>query len=634
MFLIILFCVLGISISEAQTIASPPVRLSLLNSIRLTPEVLRLGSKLRVRNISAGTQIVLNLNPEQTNISISELSSLVASEEQEALLEFSILRVSRTKELILPPNALRNSGEDVLRMFEGSTQLQWKVLGYRVLRTKSGEVFMEVSDRLKTLFITPEQSYRRLQVTEERNLKRLFELAWRAISIEQYELAREGFQKILERESRLNFEQKAQVHLGLATSKYHLQGCGAEVNAHFIEADRDAQNRDDVSYYRALCSMTQKDFVNAEILFKDLVLKRHPGYSEASAFYLGVIAEEDERYDEAESAYMDTIDFSSDKALIELAQQRLENVRELQKYSSYGIKWISGGLSASGAYDSNVIALPSGVSPSSFGLSKEASLLMSHVAFLSLSPPWSSSLQNNINYSFLMNMHFEKEIGNIYDSNAHDVGTQFQFNTSDRSVQSLGGSWTRVATGILGQSEEALKTYMGYYQYRRMLGSDPLRPDQVLDLTLKYLAIRPSVAPVSATRDLHANSYTLQFKFSRREDAPHVHGPEAQIEYRPSKGIENSLWDYRLGGFWDYTFNGGNSAWYLSQRGYFSYKPYFESVSNRHDYTFNYMGALGRTWGSHFDTRLQFQGNLNFSTRQLDYQYQQAALSLLVTAYF
>jgi hypothetical protein len=639
----------GVEAASVASVASPPLKLSVVSSVRLAPEVFRLGQRLRIRNLSSGAQVVIPIDKAQPYVSVDVLSRLVNSPDQEWLPEFSVLASASPRQQSSPygvlPQALRvhrsilesrGSAPDFKSPAANSSDasLRWRVLGYRLLKAPSGLAYLEVSERVRNVFIRPEEAARRLQAKEQRNISRLFELAWRAMAIERYDLGREAFENIRKREAFLDAQQKAQLYLGLGTSSYHLEGCNRRVDEYLIEADRDVQNRDDVSYFRALCLMAKEEYKDAEVLFKELAEKKHPGYGEASSFYLGVIAETDERFDDAEAAYLDTIDFSSDSSLVTLAQQRLENVRTLQQIHSYDTKWITGGLSLSGTYDSNVVALPSDLSPSDYGLNKASSFLASSVAFLTLTPPWSRSFTHSLSYNFLLNKHFDKGLASNYDSNTHDLGTQVQFYSSAFTSHAMGYSWTRVWLGPLGSSEENLRSHSAFYLLRNFLGPNPSQPQSILDFTLRYLAIRPIKAPFQPERDLKANGVSLSTKYTRRSDFPHVHGPEASIEYRPAKGRENSLWDFKLGGFWDYTFNGGRSAWYINQSGSFSYKPYYQSSSNRHDYNLYYTGALGRNWDEGFDMKLQFQGNLNFSTLKRSYQYQQASISLLVTAYF
>lgn len=646
LFMISIICPEGARHLEAATsettVASPPFRLSVVSSVRLSPEVFRFGDRLRIRNLSSGAQIVVNINSNHPFVSASVLSRLVSSPDQEWLPEFSVLasNVPRkaTRDVIPPALRVRRSvlesrGQSAAET-QSMEQLTWRVLGYRLLRAPSGLTYLEVSDGVKTLFITPEQAARRLKAKEQRNLSRLFDLAWRAMAIQRYDIGRDGFSKIQKREKLLDTEQKAQVNLGMATSSYHLEGCSKSVDSYLIEADRDVQNRDDVSFYRALCNLAREDYKDAEILFKDLVEKQHAGYSEASSFYLGVIAEADERFDEAETAYLDTIDFAADSSLVTLAQQRLQNVRALKQIHSYQTKWISGGLNLGIAYDSNVVALPGELSPASYGLTKQSSLVSTDIAFLSLTPPWSPSFTHSLSYNFLISKHFDEGISKIYDSHAHDIGTQFQFNSSLSTSHSLGYSWSSISLGPLGSSQETLRSQTAYYLLRNMVGSSESRTPSFLDLTFRFLAIRPTLPVTIPETNLNSNGYAFTAKYSRRSSYPHVHGPEGTIEVRPSEGSENSLRELRGGYFWDYTFAGGRSPWYVSQSGYFSFKTYYESALKRKDYALNYLGSIGRTWGGGFDTKLQAQGILNFSTRKIDYQYKQSSISLLVTAYF
>jgi len=621
----------------ASTYASPPIRLSVVSSVRLSPEVFRLGTRLRIRNLSSGSSVIVEINAAQAYLDSGLLAQLVASPDQDWLPEFSVLsddrggRVSRDL-----PEALRGRASDLHTQQRSATRAaapSWRILGYRVLKSPSGLLFLEVSDGVKTVFVTPEQAARRIQIRDQNALKKLFELGWRSLSIQRYDLGQEAFQRI-SKHARLDELQSAQMHLGLALSKYHLEGCSTSLDRHLLEADRDPGNQDDVSYYRALCAMADENFEHAELLFKKLVEKQHQNYSEASAFYLGVIAEADERFDDAEAAYLETMDFSSDSNLVAIAKARLDNVRAIRALSSLESKWISGGLSLSAAYDSNVIALPAALSPASYGLSQQSALLTTDLAFLSLAPPWSRSFSHKMTYTFLLNKHFDSTIARSYDSNIHDVGTQVQFKTHPDIAHLTSYSWNSISLGVLGSSTESLQTHTAAYTLKLMRGKNPEQPDAELHWGYRFTAIRPSQAPLLASSDLTAQGHQLLMKYLQRRNFPHVYGPELSVELRNSKGSDNSLWDAKAGVNWDYYFGKMNSPWYLSQVGSFSYKPYFDSQSNRHDYALVYVASVGRTWGASLDTRLQMQGTYNFSTLKSLYQYHQASVSLLVTAFF
>jgi len=627
--------------THAATFVSPPIRLSQVSSVRLSPEVFRLGQKLRIRDLSSGKSIVVEISSAESYLPTGILSRVVASPNQEWLPEFSVLAgaegASSLNEPDLPPALRLRAAQLENKNLATSSYAPstWRVLGYRVLKSPSGLLFLEVSDGVKTVFVTPEQAARRIEVRDAKTLKKLFDLGWRSLSIQRYDIGQEAFEGILKRAGRsLSEQQAAQAHLGLALSLYHREGCSKALDAHLLEADKDVANQDDVSYYTALCAMNDENYDQAEVLFKKLVEKQHQNYSEASAFYLGVIAETDERYDDAEAAYLDTIDFSSDNTLIGIAKTRLENVRALRAMSSLESKWISGGLGLGASYDTNVVALPQDVTPASVGLSKQAALLSSDLMFISLAPPWSRFFTHKLNYTFLLNNHFDSEIGRIYDSNIHDLGTQVGFRSEADTKHGLSYSWNSISLGPIGKSAETLRTKSFSYSLKFLRGSNPEQPDSELEWGYKYTAIRPTLEAVSTQSNLEANAHQISLKYQQRRNAPHVYGPELSAEWRSSKGSENSLWDYRIGANWDYYFGNMQSPWYLSQNGYFSYKPYYDTVLNRHDYTLSYTGALGRTWGASIDTRLQLTGTFNFSTVKSAYQYHQQALSLLVTAFF
>ncbi len=331
---------------------------------------------------------------------------------------------------------------------------------------------------------------------------------------------------------------------------------------------------------------------------------------------------------------MDTIDFASDSALVALARARLDNIRALKALHSLQPKWISGGVSLGLGYDTNVISLPAEVSPADYGLSDEADTLNTNLAFLSLSPPWSRFFTHKLNYNFLMTRHLNKDIGSVYDSHVHDLGTQVGFRSSSWTGHTLAYSWSSISLGPLGSSEETLRTHTASYTLKTAFGKDPQRISSEWDLGFKFGLIQPLREATSAENDLTASSYQIFWKIQRRRDFPHLYGPEFSVEFRPSKGRENTLWDFKGAFHWSYYFGSSSTPWYLQQSASFSYKPYYLSARERHDYTPSYVGSLGRTWNSHLDTRLQVQGTMNFSTVKSLYQYRQAAVSLLVTAFF
>ncbi len=630
---------------EAKTkFNSPPLQLGKIRSIELPSDLRRKALSLRVKNLSNGRFVIIKKDQIGDSISVSSLSGLVDSEDEVWLPEFSVLqkqfqpvtRETLPRSLLVQKREMapEGLGKALIEPEEKSQKdLLWKQIGYRISKeSQDGKWSLRLNENVVINFLTLEQASRRREIQESSEISKLFDIGWRSLEIAKYDLSAEAFEKLIEQQNKLNLKQKAQAYLGRAVTRFNLEGCAERLQDELLEADRDSRNQDDVGYYRALCALEEENYLEAENLFKEIVAKGHAQYGETSAFYIGVIAEKQERYDQAESVYLDTIDFTSDPAIVQLAKERLSYVRYLKNKYELSDSILHGGLSVTGAWDSNVVALPLELSPADYGLSKESSAYISTLGFLSLVPPWSSKFSHQINYNFFVTHYQEPSLVAAYDSMIHDIGTSFGFSSSSTINHSLSVSFSTVRVGSWGASYESLRSHSLSYQLRNIRVDSKNHPRRFVDYSFGFSNVLLKSAVSSPDYNPGAEGVSFGVKISELESESNVYGPIMSIEYRPARGREVSLGQLNVGGFWDIQFP--NRPMYFSQQAGFVFKDFYQSARSREDYQLNYSANLVWRLASSLELKFQYYGLLNVSSVPIEYQYSAHRLSVVLSAYF
>jgi TolA-binding protein len=573
------------------------------------------GRKLRIRNLTTGKETIVDLSDEEF-ISSDVARSLLDKNSDRLEPQFSILD--------------RRGPADQKQFTETQIlgQPYWRPLKFRKIDQK-GQLTLE----LESPNSSPKASEaeRRRPLREDRGIKRLFEIGWKALRVKRPDLAEQAFSRILTKQKFLNDEQKAQAHLGHGIALFHQKGCAAS-DEDLVQADQDPRNHDDVSYFRALCMVEDKKYDEARVQFQELVGKQHPTYAEPSRFYLGVVAENEKHFDDAKSAYLDTIDFANDPRLVALAKERLAalKAREMAEANKSGI--FSGALTAGAGYDSNVVALPRGVDPSEFSVSKESSASMLAVLLTELQIANRQSFDANFRYLFSAFHYTESSVSQLYDLQSHELGLAADMRLSPRWELGTDLSYNAVFLGPISSAGEYLATPALQFKLNKLLG-DAKAPRARLENSFALSWPRPKRAATSPELDLTANDYLVSSRYKVKHGTQTL-GSGLELEYHPSAGIMNSFYAFNLIGSWDLPL--GKPAWdlFVNQEAKAGGAVYWASTENRKDMSLTYTASLARSWKRWLETRLQFTGTLAFSSVKDKYQYQRAQINLLVTALF
>jgi hypothetical protein len=629
-----LACVMGALCCSGSWAASPqvieqPIDAAQPVKVGLSKQLLSKGRKLRIKNLTTGKQVIVDLADQQ--IVDVPADQLIGRDSKLIVPEISIL-FSKKKAGVVSEAP---SGDDFggYRMHQGliTDSSAWQTLGFRSRPLAGGGKMLVLAVGLKTVIISAEDAARRRELKEAMAIKRKFDEAWNHLNNKRNDLALEAFNGVLRERVGLKKEQIFQAHLGRGMAKFHQLGC-KEAAEDFSVADQDARNYDDVSYFRALCFVEAERWDDAKALFAELVRKQNQKYSEQSRFYLAVIAENKEEFDEAEGIYLDTIDFASDAQLVKLAKQRLDVVRQLKAEARFDNKWINFFASLGAGYDSNVVSLPTGSAPSDFNVTNEASQSTMGLAGFSANFSWAKSLQQSFGYSYLLLHYANASVAPNYDLQVHSGDFGLSLMTSDVSTWTLSGSYVSVFLGSIGTSDEFLATAGGTLSWSKRNG--PLdKPTSQVDHKISYSRNGPRRAAALPTQDLTANSFVYGGKYRLLSAAPNVFGYGGDLEYRPATGSENSYVATTILGLWDRPIGPESWGFKLSQEGAFVNTLYFESDSKRKDNAFKYTASVGRAFYGWLDTKLQLIGTVNLSNVATS-KYNKAQANLIVSAFF
>lgn len=591
------------------------------------------GTKLRVKNLDTGREAIFEVSDEEF-IASDVVRSLLDKDGDKLIPEFSILDSIKKQRARMPAPTDPGLGGYRISKSLIFDQPVWRTVGYRTERLKNGVIKIEIDPKVRNIVISPDVAERRRSLREARGIRELFEAGWKALKAGQYNVSLEAFERVVNKKDLLKPEQISQAHLGKGISNFHQKGCDF-IDEDFREADKDPKNYEDVSYYRALCFVEKARFDDAEGLFAELVKRQSASYLEASRFYLGVVAENKQNYDAAESAYLDTIDFANDQRIVELAKERLQLVRRLRAEANYQSRLVNFAATFGTGYDTNVIALPQGLSPSDYNVSNKASISYLGLGMMEIKLPfYGKGLDHKLRFSGLL-MHYQRpDISTNYDIQSGDAATSFTFMAAERNNFILGASFNRVYLGGLGVSTPYLDTMAGEFKWQRYLG--PLdNPTGDLDNTFKFSKFLSKRAAATATSDSNAQSFLINSRYNIRTSAPHVYGPGLDIEYRPATngGTDNSYYMGALVGKWDFPVGPEDWGVMLNQETGFQYTSYYESSTGRSDKLLRYSVSAGKGWFEMMETRagVSYMKSLsNVSTSR----YSKIQFTLTLTAVF
>lgn len=615
------------------------------------PELLRKkGGKIRIKNAVTGKAKVIDLADEEF-ISSDAVRELMDPSKPQFKPEFSVLDFEH-KGGAKGSRAGAGGGMNSITRSLVFDQPVWREVTFKAMRAKSGAIVFLLDEKTGKVvpgprvvrggtstavtslpLPSPEEAARRRNLLEGSDVKKLFDIGWRAINAKRYDLAFIAFGKLTQKEELLNAEQSTQAHLGRGLSRFHQEGC-AKIEEDFRVAERNPANRDDISYFRGLCHVEAKRYREADSLFKDLGQKKDSKYAESARFFVGVVAENEERYGDAEAAYMDTIDFAQDQALVTLAKARLENAKQLRIQQEFASKWLLLALTASGGWESNAVSLPRDLAPSAYGVSKASSAVDMGLVYAEIKPPWTRAADFKIKYTGLLMHYLTKDVADSFDIQSHELGMSVGFTPTEKDSVGLGISYNSVFKKTDGTFGELLATPGFQFDWTQVNGPAD-NPSSDFNVNFKAGLVRPRTKPAGGleTVDPTANSYLLAWRYNIHAGGGETYGPGVDLEYRPSVGSENSYYSATLLGKWDQPV--GPEAWelYTSQEFAFSYTPYYESEASRKDWVAKYTGSVAKLVTGWMEARLQGIATVNHSSVSTN-TFNKFQINLLLSAFF
>ena len=624
----------GASLAIGQT---PPAEA--LPKIQVPAELRKKGVKIRIRNKATGQAKTIDLGDEEF-ISSDAVRELMDPKTQAFKPEFAVLGQEEKRRPYNERKSLKPGMSPLTRSLVFD-QPAWRQVGFKPFKTKSGQIVFKL-DAQPGLVVagataitsvpmpTPDEASRRRALMEPGDIRKLFDIGWRSLAAHRYDLGYIAFGRLLNRKDMLSPDQATQAHLGHGISTFHQQGCG-KIEQDFVFAEKNPKNQEDVFYYRGLCYVEAKRYPEADAMFKVLAQKNGSKYAESSRFFVGVVAENQERYEDAESAYMDTIDFASDKHIVSLAKTRLEAAKQARIQRDFARKWFTLALTGAAGWDSNVVGLPRSLAPADYSLKNKSSGSLLGLMYTEVKPPWTRSIDLKFKYTLLQLSYLSAEIKPNYNIRSHEIGTSVAFNPSDRDQVGLGISYNSILKATAGTVGEFMVTPAFEVSWQKTQG--PLdAPVSDIATTFRVSLQRPRAIP-SPTFDATANSYLLSTRYNMRHVAGHTFGPGLDIEYKPASGTEVSYYSASLLGKWDSPVGPESWEMYATQEGGLQYTPYYDSASKRKDTILKYSGAVARLMTSWMELRLQFVGTMSLSS-QSTYAYNKAQFNLMVNAFF
>jgi len=586
--------------------------------IRVPRGDFRRGQKVRIRNLMNGRSRIITLDDEEF-LASSVVRELVGTEARaEFLPEFSVLRVDRT--VALPQKSTEAYSGLTLEKALVLEEPRWKLVGFTAKQGASG-VSIQLDPYIVNL--APDALARSRSLSEDLGLKRLFELGWIAARKGRYDIALQAFDRILRTRGSLDAAAVSQAHLGRAISRFHQEGCTASA-ADFAKADENRLYSTDVTYYRALCFSDAKKYEEARELFREVARGQDLKYAEAARFYLGALADFEDRFDEAEAAYLDTIDFSKDARLVATARDRMERLRARQAAHRLNARWLLASLTLGAGYDSNVTS----EAQQSFRATNQASVSQLGVGLLGVKLPWTPTFSQQLSYSLLVLHYTKASLVPENDAQNHQLSTKFVWEGGARNRFELEGGYNSLYLGQFRKAGEYLAgpfaSALFEHRFRREVSSFGFRATVQ---NSKRAAVTPDF-------DVDAQDYILSFSHQVPTGSGDVFGPKAQIEYRNATGREIAFVEGVIGGYWNINLGQPAHQFRFTQEGTYGHRIFHHQIESRRDDTLTYRAALIKGIGRHLDARLQFDGELVYSTLTSRYQYHKATGTLLVSAFF
>jgi len=461
---------------------------------------------------------------------------------------------------------------------------------------------------------------------------RLFSVGWDALGRSKSRVALSAFGELVKKSKYLSPGQRSDAYLGFGIASFHERGCQA-AKRYLSLSQGFPRNKDDSTYYLALCNVENKEYEEATVRFRSLMDAQHPRYSDPARFYLSIIEEDRINYNEAKAGYQDVADFSNDKSLVEMAKKKLAVLDFKMARDRRFKKRLTLAASFGLGHDTNATLLPQGLDPSSQTLDAESSFSNLGLLFAEYRIPYSSVFDQTISYNFLLLHYMSHKIALTSDLHSHEIATKFNWDKSSLSTWSLGFKYSYVFLGEIKALEAYAATLGAELSWVRNIGSGQGGNTSQVSSTFG-IARQESIKGYSSTQDTEALNYSLDVDWLYTAVANHSFGPGALLEYHPAKGSENTYYKYGLTGVWNWQIKPQTWGLNWTNNTEVSNSRYNDSSADRNDWYFTASTALSKVWGQSWETRLQFSATKNISSVKESFQYDKYQSLFIVTAFF
>ncbi len=461
----------------------------------------------------------------------------------------------------------------------------------------------------------------------------LFEETWLNLQSGKFDRSLLGFEALKENSWKfLTTEERQKLVFGLSLSRFHQIGCSSAYGG-FKLMLRPGEFQGDATYYAGLCALDANDLKTSRIHFTTLVEQDNPQYVEEARFYLGVVAEAEDDFDSAESAYLDTVDFASKPQLVSLAQNRLALLNAKKARRKYEKKIFSFMLNTGVGYDTNALSLASSIEPSDLSLTTGSSPSYLALAFFDIKNTLFYPIQQKFYYSYLMLGFTNRGIAETTDIQSHDMGANVSWGDplNTKHTLTLGGSLSYL--GKLGStSTKYLTAYSGKWDLTQYRLNSEKQLDRIWTHEFKFSRSLPATAATSADSDATAwiASGDHKLRYVRGEKG---YGYLGGWEYRLATGKENTNITLEFGGHYDQPLLSESFKLSFSQELSLASALYYAGANFRKDYLITSTSSVSRMLASWVESRFQLIYYYNLSNSD-NAKYNRLQANFLLTAFF
>lgn len=461
--------------------------------------------------------------------------------------------------------------------------------------------------------------------------------AWQLLVDGKYDQSLLGFEALLKNYSKeLSGEETDKSHFGRGLSRFHQMGCSAAYED-FSKLSYNSKGQgpyySDALYYGALCKIDRTEYLSAIESLQKLISLNDSRYEDEARFYLGVAYEQQNELSRAESAYLDTIDFSTKEALIKLSRERLELLKLKLAREKYSEKIFSVLGHVGLGWDSNVLSLPSSIQPVNAGLETGAS--PSYMGLLSLDAknPWLYPLQQNFQYSYLVLGYSDSKISQTSHLQSHELGANVEWGNEIGGKHKISASWGLSLLGPFSDNEKYSTNSALKYDLSTATLDDQNNLNAMWMHSIAFQII--DISKVSSESKFEGDALDFSGNHRKKQfNGSKVVGWGASWEYKAAKGDESKFLMLGPLFLYEHEFFWGKTKWRFIEELQAKTSLYYASESSRKDLALSSSSALAHLLGSHYEARLQLLLMHNLSNQSTNYTYSRYQLNLSLSAFY